>query len=336
MGPAPRPAARVVCCPQCGSTRIRKPTRPLLFNVIVCVICLPLMFVICAMAFAAAISLLALPVTTGIAVLGRYRCRSCRHRFDREPPRAGHPALPSFPWRWHALNIVLLVLLCFVAPYIMQKQTGAGASAGRLADMEAAAGLFMTLAFFLWVSLIYHLILRSASRRKLRHPLTEAILLVLPGILVGTTAFYKSLPHVRAGALLRLADLAPLPESTTAIRVYSWSSPFSGEDFLRFTARPADLERFLSESPALQGQEPTRFSAERMRLPLPQPLPSTWDRSMDAHEYFAPRSHWPHWYKQEIRGPARKYIVQPPDYHYPGEILVDDETSTVYVRLCFS
>jgi hypothetical protein len=300
------------------------------------VICLPLTFVMCAMAFAAAISLLALPVTTGIAVIGRYRCLSCRHRFEREPQSAGHPALPGFPWRWHALNIILLVLLCFVAPHIMRKQAGAGASAGPLADMEAAVGLFMTLGFFLWVSLIYHLILHSARGRRFRRPLTRAVLFVLPGVLVGTLAFYESLPQVRAGALLRLADLAPLPESATAIRVYSWASPFSGEDFLRFTARPADIESFLSESRALQGQEPTRFWAQKMRLPIPQPFPSTWDPSGDTNEYFAPRRHWPSWYKQEIRGPARKYIVQPPDYHYPGEVLVDDETSTVYVHLCFS
>lgn len=332
MHPASWPAPGVLRCPQCGSTRIRRPTRPLLFNVIACVICLPLMFAICAMAFGAAISLLALPVTTGLALAGRYRCPSCRLRFEREPQNAGHPALPGFPWRWHALNIILLVLLCLVAPYVMRKQAGGG----RLADTMADIGTFMTVGSFLWVSLFYHLILHSALRRRLRHQLVWAILFVLPGVLVGTPVLYISLPQVRASALLRLADLAPLPESATAIRVYSWSSPFSGEDFLCFTAPPSDIERFLIESPALQGQQPIRFSAQKMRLAFPKQIPPTWDPTSDANEYFTPRPSKPNWYKQEIRGPARKYIVQPPRYQFPGEVLIDDETNTVYLYLCFS
>ena len=128
----------------------------------------------------------------------------------------------------------------------------------------------------------------------------------------------------------------PLPQSATAIRAYSWSSPFSGEDFLCFTAPPADIEQFLAHSPALQGQHPTHFSAHKMRVPYSKEFLETGRSDNDANEYVTPRGHWPKWYKQEIRGPARKYIVQPPDYQYPGEVLVDDETNTVYVHLCFS
>ena len=55
-----------------------------------------------------------------------------------------------------------------------------------------------------------------------------------------------------------------------------------------------------------------------------------------GHEYVVPHSATPSWYMQEIRVPPRKYHVQPPRYQLPGEVLVDDETHTVYVYLCFS
>jgi hypothetical protein len=319
-------------CPQCGSTSVRKPTKPLLVNIIACVICLPLTLIACAMALPAMVSLLALPITTGIALLGRHRCLSCQHRFELDPQSVGHPALPGFPWRWHALNIVILVLLCFVVPHIMRK----GAGAGRLSNAMVDLGIFMTLGFFLWASLLYHLILHRMLRHRLFRPLIWAILFILPGLIIGGRVSYRLSPKVQARALLQYAGLAPLPPSATGIRVYSWSSPFSGEDFLRFTADPNDIERFLLESPALQGQEPRRFSAQQMRLKYPKDYLANSDDRQDGNTYYFPRSTTPMWYKQEVRGSARKYIVRPPRYQFPGEVLVDDETSTVYVYLCFS
>jgi hypothetical protein len=332
MHPAPRRTARVVCCPQCGSTRIRRPTRPLVLNVVACIVFLLLTPVLCAMILGLLLALLVLPVTMCIALVGRDRCRDCQHRFDPEYRGVEKQMTPVFPWRLHALNILTLVAFCGVGPYLIGRRS----AGGRLPDMMENAGTFMVLGFLLWASLLWHLVLYRRLRQRLANPVIWALLFVLPGVLGGMVVLYQSLPQVRAGVLLRLADLAPLPKSATAIHVYSWSSPFSGEDFLCFTARSADIESFLSESPALQRQEPTHFWARKMRLPYPKEYPPTWDPASDANEYFAPRSHWPSWYQQEIRGPARKYIVQPPRYQYPGEVLVDDETNTVYVYLCFS
>jgi hypothetical protein len=284
------------------------------------------------MAFVAAVALLALPVTTCIAAVGRNRCLSCRHCFERDPRNTGGAALPGFPWRFHALNIVVLVVLCFVAPYVMRRAAGAGG----LPDMMTDIGIFMTLGFYLWASLVYHLLLHSTLRRRLANRLIWAVLFILPGVVVGGKVSYDLSPKLQARALLRLAELAPLPPSATGIKVYTWSSPFSGEDFLCFTAPAADIERFLAESPALQGQQPERFSPQRMRLPHPKDYATNTRGGQDANEYYTPRSTRPKWYKQEIRGPARRYIVQPPRYQFPGEVLVDDETSTVHVYLCFS
>jgi hypothetical protein len=69
-----------------------------------------------------------------------------------------------------------------------------------------------------------------------------------------------------------------------------------------------------------------RLEYREVRLPNPE----------DANVYYSPDPTMPPWYKQETKGPARRYHVQPPRYQYPGEVLVDDETNTVYVSLCFS
>jgi hypothetical protein len=73
-----------------------------------------------------------------------------------------------------------------------------------------------------------------------------------------------------------------------------------------------------------------------MRLTLPDDYRTRWYYSEDRAAYISPHHNSPSWYKQEIKGPARKYHVQPPRYQLPGEVLVDDETDTVYIYLCFS
>ncbi len=210
------------------------------------------------------------------------------------------------------------------------------AGGGSLPDMMTDAGVFLILGLLLWGSLAYHLALYHLLRRKVASRLVWAALFMLPGVLGGGTVFYESRPSLRVRALLEFAELAPLPESATGVRIYSWSSPFSGEDYLRFTADAKDIDRFLAESPALQGQEPERFSTERMRLRYTEESMRTVTDANGGHEYFTPRPSAPRWYKQEIRGPARRYIIQPPRYQFPGHVVVDDETNTIYIRLCFS
>jgi hypothetical protein len=330
--PAPLPIPTIACCPHCGGTRIRNRTRPLVLNVVACVVFLLLSPLVCAMILGLLLALLVLPVTTCIALVGRNRCLDCQHRFDPEFRGVASERSPGFPWRLHALNLLALLVFCGVGPYVI----GLRSAGGRLPDMMENVGTFFRLGFLLWGSFLWHLVLYHKLRQKLANPLIWALLFVLPATLGGTAVLYQSSPTVHVRALLRLADLAPMPESATLIRVYSWSSPFSGEDFLCFTALPAEIEQFLAHSPALQGQQPTHFSAHKMRVPYPKEFLETGRSDGDANEYVTPRGHWPKWYKQEIRGPARTYIVQPPDYHYPGEVLVDDETNTVYVHLCFS
>jgi len=327
------PPVGTVRCPQCGGNRIRRPTKPLLVNVVACAVAFVLTPVACAMVIGVVVSLLALPFTTCIAVVGNSRCQDCRHRFKPGVLSIDRPKSARFPWVFHVVNAILLFLLCVVGPNIMRAMAGAG----KLPEMTADMGRIITWGLFLWVSLAYHLVVYAVLKRRVTAPVLWAILFLLPGVALGGLVFYTSRPSLRMQGFLAYARLAPLPQSATGVRFCSWSSPFSGEDFIRFTADPNDIERFLAESPALQGQEPERFSATRMRLEHPRDDQGNLIYRQDGqHEYFIPSSSAPPWYKQEIRGPARKYPLQPPRYQYPGEVLVDDETNTVYIYASFS
>ena len=321
-------------CPQCGGTRVRGPSRALFVNLGACAISIALTPIFRVMVLAAMVSFLVLPVTITLAAVGRHRCLDCRRRFVPGYEGTDIAVALRFPWRLYALNTLLLFLLCIVGPVVME--TRAAAHPGGPPNVMAAASFVVVFGLLLWTSLVWHLVLRGWLKFRIAHPLIWTVLFLLPGLLVGGVFFCYSLPANNVRALLKRAQLAPLPESATGVRIYRWSSPFSGEDFLRFTAGPNDIERFLADSPALQGREPTRYSAQRMRLTYPDDFGTASSKPVDGAEYVRPSYSAPSWYKYEVKGPARKYHVQPPRYQLPGEVLVDDETHTVYVYLCFS
>jgi len=191
-------------------------------------------------------------------------------------------------------------------------------------------------AFLIGLSLPYQAIVHHLLRTRIRHNLLWAILFLLPAILFGGFSLYQSLPGIQARTILAHGQLAHLPESAIDIKVYTLSSPFSGEEFLRFRADPDDIERFLDESPILQGKECEKFSKERMRLKYPKDYGTKAEHFEHEHEYFHPDPSAPAWYIEEIKGTGRRYKFQPKGYHYPGEVIVDDEQHIVYVMLVFS
>lgn len=190
------------------------------------------------------------------------------------------------------------------------------AGAEDLPDMMFTANLLLVTGLLLWASFLWHLVLYGLLRRRIANLVVWAVLFLLP-CTIGAKILYESRPSVRVRALLQYAQLAPLPGSATGVRYYSWSSPFSGEDFLRFTADPDDIEQFLAESPALKGKQPETSPADREGIEV-----------LDGQA--------PAWYDLELKGPFRIYEVQPPRYQFPGELVVDDETNTVYLHLIFS
>jgi hypothetical protein len=111
----------------------------------------------------------------------------------------------------------------------------------------------------------------------------------------------------------------------------------SGEEFLRFSATAGDIAVFLETSPILKNKEYQRYSKDRMRLPYSkESFKSIYENISEPHEYFMPEAHAPDWYIEEIKGDGRRYNFRPKRYHYPGEVIVDDEKNIVFVYLCFS
>jgi hypothetical protein len=106
---------------------------------------------------------------------------------------------------------------------------------------------------------------------------------------------------------------------------FDWSSPFSGEWYLRFRAGPEDIEKFLAASRSLERRECQRFSPERMLLPSPGN-----SEEPGRHEYYVPDSMAPPGYRPELRGRGGRYM-----YH-KGEVIIDDETHLVYVKVIWS
>jgi hypothetical protein len=125
---------------------------------------------------------------------------------------------------------------------------------------------------------------------------------------------------------LELARLADLPDSAVAVQADGTSSMFSAGFFLRFEAAPEDIERFLADSPGLEGIAPELFTADHMYLPYRS------DRSIsEQHTYFHTGA-LPSWFDPTIRGRGRRFVIPQDTAAYHGEVIIDDEAHRVFVR----
>ncbi|MBN1514652.1 MAG: hypothetical protein JXB13_21735 [Phycisphaerae bacterium] len=125
---------------------------------------------------------------------------------------------------------------------------------------------------------------------------------------------------------LDLARLADWPEGATGIRADGRSNMFSTEYRLRFSAPPEAIEAWIRQSPGLKGVAPEQFTPQHMLLPYPA------DGETSAeHCYFHPDPRYP-WFDPTIRNRGRRYEVPQDANACWGEVLIDDETGTVYIQ----
>jgi hypothetical protein len=227
------------------------------------------------------------------------------------------------------IGLVLLVLFYVVIPMKIWTVTGtpSGAVAGRLMSGPIAFLFWMVVCCFSW-----RMVERRAKRKKMDKVML-AVWMLLPVVLIGGRAIYLAWPSVRAANILDNAELAPLPPSASEIKVYTWSTPFSGEWRLRFRAHRADIKRFLEASPILRRAEYQEYSKERMRLIDPEPYRDRCDDDPSGPNYFRPSSNMPPWYIQEIKGPGKRYETDPWRFGDPGEVIVHTEENLVFVGL---
>jgi hypothetical protein len=264
------------------------------------------------------ISFWAMPVAGALAVVTPPRCRDCGHLCRTPSGDRNETDGPHFPWRCALIDEVILLAIVVAG----------------LCWLGMAPGLetsIMGLRFQLWMVLAgcalgVGLFAQAKVWRRRRARVTNAgrdgRVLLLTTVVVGAgwlvlmagESYYLSRtydPVKRAPAVLDRAGLAALPASARDVRVYAWAFMLSGEYTLRFTAEPDGIEQFLADSPSLA----TEGAPERKRL----------DTSDRPHGI-------PSWYRC-LGDSGRRYAINWYDGKYQGELLVDDETHTVYAHV---
>lgn len=238
---------------------------------------------------------------------------------------AGRPRWRRVKW----MSLALLFLLQTVTPIVLR--TAAGTPWGWIGGGVIAGPIMF--AFWAGFCLCWWRILEVSGRWSLRNEVAGRFLFLLPVILISTHAVYCAWPSVRAAQILSNGELAPLPPSAKQIKVHTWSSPMSGEEYLTFSATRDDIEQFLSTSPILRDVEYLEHSEGEVTLFYPR------QRSMSAESlrsYVSRPLPGPPWFMKDPKGSLRRYRIFPSGYHSSCTVIIDERHNLVYVRLCFS
>lgn len=287
----------------------------------------------------ALLSFWALPVTGAMAVVAQPRCRCCGRVHLPAPDTATASGPVTFPLRYAMVGSLLLLPVLIVGLKWFRSAPGQETGnvgltfALRIVMAGCALGLGVLAQTMMWRRL-----------RPRMGSVTWRSLLLLPpvALAVGWLALTgydhwalsrKYEPIKRSPVVLNRAGLAPLPDSARDVRVHAWGFLMSGKYTLRFTADPNDIEHFLAASPSLERVHARTYSRERMRLRGGDDVRFSDRYDAQGNEYFTPECDVPAWYRQEIRGPGRRYKINWYDGKYQGELLVDDEEHTVYVHV---
>jgi hypothetical protein len=127
--------------------------------------------------------------------------------------------------------------------------------------------------------------------------------------------------------LLKAARLAPLPHSATNISYYEWNGFGTGNAYVRFSVMPADLNLFLTNSPALYVRPPIKqFDSKHHHLSIP---PASYNNSSSpAHYYHLQGPQDPKWFRPAVTNRGRMYKL---DYNQHTWILIDEDKHIVWI-----
>jgi hypothetical protein len=131
---------------------------------------------------------------------------------------------------------------------------------------------------------------------------------------------------------LKLGRLADLPQSAIDLKIDGTSNLFSSTYHVRFEARSEDIEKFIRNSPGLNGLTPTKLDAERQLLPFLKDDEQSWD---DGQEHFWLDERYP-WFNPTIKTRGRKYKIPQDHDANSGEVIINDETNVVYITVSHS
>ncbi|MBN2182255.1 MAG: hypothetical protein JW715_10100 [Sedimentisphaerales bacterium] len=275
-----------------------------------------------------------------MAIAARPRCRLCGHRFWPASGISNSADNERFPARNAVIGSAIL-LISF------------GIVVALVTSIPGREMLGVTLIIASWIimagpalgtGLIAQAVLWRTIRTRINNSTRMGTFLLLPVIVIvagflALTMYYRSVcvhkynPLARASQSLAWCNLAPLPESARDVQVYTLRFLFVGKDYLRFEAAPEDIERFLDDSPGLDGITCHTYSKEKMRLATSDiRLTFSFVKKDDEHEYFYPVSRTPAWYNEEIRGKGRYFELSEGQTSWIGELIVDDEKHIVYIH----
>ena len=187
-------------------------------------------------------------------------------------PAGVTPSKVKLGWR---VNALLLFVLCVVAPVLIRATTG-----------WEGAWVFVVAAHVFWflvllgAAYVWQRCVQWLLRGQLHPSLAWTLLLVCPAVVGGGWAVYRSLPAVRAAAVLARAELPALPQSAHGIKHCGFWGPDQEDDFVRFAAKPEEVEAFV------QAVTTGRTSREEI----------------------GPRVSGPTWYEQERAARSRQYV----------------------------
>ena len=198
---------------------------------------------------------------------------------------------------------------------------------------DSADVLLDFIAFLIFISLssVVQGIVFLIARRFKTPRIMWIILFLSPSLFLTFNSAYYSLPRVKIRQVISDGRLAEIPESAQNLKVYTWSSLFSGEGFICFEAGPEEIQKFINDSPGLKGIVPKIYSEDKMHIPYPL----NYDGN-STHDYFTPDSSAPKWYKEQLRNKGRIYEIPPEEGHNSGTVIIDDSTNTVYIKVIWS
>ena len=163
-----------------------------------------------------------------------------------------------------------------------------------------------------------------------------------------SAAFWESIHLGNTGynpnpkSVLSAGRLASLPNSATEIKTNGWHGMFTGSDYLMFEASPAEINAWLSRCESIKGIKPMAFTPKHKYTIYRDEKDFKNDEDYEEyfqHEHFFPFKDWPNWYNPTIETRGRKYEIpgdQKKKGHNWGSIIVNDETNTVYIWVCWS
>jgi hypothetical protein len=128
-------------------------------------------------------------------------------------------------------------------------------------------------------------------------------------------------------AVLRKAQLGAIPSGATDLQ---YAGVADSTYYLRFTASPEEIERFIADSPRLKVRAPQSLGPAQMYLPDSQREANPSEGT--ATIYYAANERIP-WFDPQVREKGRMYAIAPDRHSNWTEVVIDDQKNTVYIRV---